>query len=338
MLLLLAWLFLPMDAAAIVGPAGGGPDGVEAVGNVATFAMVYPGRAGEGPLMDAARDELARRLEEMGYDVERQQYMGSNPGVNVVGILRGQARPHDWIVVGAHYDVAITPANGVGASPHGAWDNGAGVAAALEIARVAAQREWNATIAIAFFDDEEGGIVGSPRFVSGYDGRAWEGGTIRLLAGINLDPPGLNWPCIAHTGVVMPVTLAQWRGAGAGATRLRELAFAARVAEGVPDEAFEFYGGSIPIAYVLSGVSDHVAFGNRGVPDLYVGSSTHLRFANAVTVQTVYPLHTPADDLATMVAYCGGNPLNLARAFEVEMRIVWRVMQGIDADAAWVRP
>lgn len=336
--LLAPLLLIPTDAGALLPPEDGGPQGLAAVQNVASFAMAYPGRAGDTPAMELARDELVRRLEEVGFEVERHRYGGSNPGTNVVGILRGAARPHDWIVVSAHYDVAITPLNGIGASQHGAWDDGSGVAAALEIARVAALRPWNATIAVVLFDDEESGLIGSGRFVEAYDGRAWGGGTIRLLANVNMDPPGLNWPCIAESGVVMPVTLMQWRTTGDGATRLRELAFAARVGEGVPDEAFEFYQGAIPFGYVLSGVSDNVAFGNRGIPDLYVGSATHLRFADSLTVQTAYPLHAPTDTLATMAAYCGGNPLALVRAFEVEMRIVWRTLLGVDADGSWVRP
>lgn len=316
-------------------PGDGMPVGLNAVENIVTFAMAHPARFGEGPAMELAREDLLAKLAAMGYETERHDF---GEGVNILGVKPGVTRPNDWVVISAHYDVAVTPFNGVGAAVHGAWDDGAGVAAVLEIARVAAEREWNHTVAIAFFDDEERGLIGAANFVPAYNGKAWEHGTIRLVADLNMDPPGLNWPCVTEAGLVLPVTFMQWRPNGAGATLLRNFAFEAREAEGVPDDAWEYFTGAFQIGYVLSGVSDNVAFGNRGVPDLYVGSSMHLRAGGAAEVQTLYPLHTPADTIGTLAAFCGG-PIQLARALEVEMRIMYRTLISVDSyGPAFPRP
>lgn len=337
-LVLSATLLVPAPAESAVAAEAADPEGANALANIATFAMAYPARFGDGPTMVAARDELASLLGDMGYEVMRDPYSG---GVNVLGVLRGTERPHDWVVLSAHYDIAVAPSAGTGAATFGAWDDGSGVAALLEIARVAAMRPWNNTLVIAFFDDEEGGLIGSRAFVNEFDGKAWEGGSIRLSANVNMDPPGLNWPCVAESGAVLPVTVFQAGGLhdAPGQKRIRELTFAARVAEGVPDEAWEVYSGGMPLGYVLSGTSDNARFASRGVPEMYIGSSTHLRLADAVTIQTTYPLHTPADTLPSMLAYCGGNPLTLAKALEVEMMMAWRVLLGIDQHGgAFPRP
>lgn len=303
------------------------PSGMNALENVESFAMARPGRFGDGPLMQAARADLQGRLTSMGYQVELHNYAG---GTNILGVIPGTVRPNDWVVLSAHYDIAMTPSNGLGASSFGAWDDGSGVAALLEIARVAKERPWNNTLVIAFFDDEEAGLVGSGAFVSAYDGRMRNSTPIRLTANVNMDPPGMNWPCLDGSGIGMPVTFVQSAPQGRpGADRLRDLTLSAASAEGVPPEVIEFFRGGVTLAFVLVGSSDNANFGNRGIPDMYVGSSTHI-FAGARRVDTTYPLHTPADNLASMIAWCGGDISRLAQSMEVEMRIVWRILLGID--------
>lgn len=94
---------------------------------------------------------LQRRLTELGYQVERQAY-GS--GVNLIGTLAGErAEP---VVVSAHYDHIARCA--------GADDNASGLAAALEIARLLAPRTRLRPIVVAFWDEEERGLLGSSAF------------------------------------------------------------------------------------------------------------------------------------------------------------------------------
>lgn len=76
-------------------------------------------------------------------------------GCNLVAVRRGQV--NEAIVVGAHLDT-------VRDSP-GACDNGAAIAALMEIARLLATVKLRRTVILAAFDMEEIGILGSPQLV-----------------------------------------------------------------------------------------------------------------------------------------------------------------------------
>lgn len=337
---LIALILAVVTVAAALAPAAQStaedrPDGLNAVLNVADFAMAHPARFGDGPTMVAAREFLVEELEGYGLEVVEQRY---NFGTNILAMKRGTERPHDWVVVSAHYDSVAQVGGGGGflETVFGAWDNGAGVAALLEMARVASDREWENTLVFAFFDDEEIGLVGSSRFVNHYDGLAWEGGNVRLVANINADPPGLNWPCVVNE-VAMPVTFMDTHTLGAGQALLKQFMYDAKDAAGVPDHAFEYYRGGVPAFGVFSGTSDNARFGAKGIPSMYIGSTVHLGLATGNSVPTLYPLHTPADSLSTMLSYC---PLPvLAQGFGVAMDIVWDTLLSIDGyGAAFPRP
>lgn len=77
-------------------------------------------------------------------------------GRNVVAVNEG--RRADAVIVGAHHDT-------VRDSP-GADDNGAGVAALLELARVLPRADFDDTIMLVAFDMEELGLLGSRAFVA----------------------------------------------------------------------------------------------------------------------------------------------------------------------------
>jgi Zn-dependent M28 family amino/carboxypeptidase len=95
----------------------------------------------------------AKRLEALGYAVERHRYA---TGVNVVGKRLGTARADEQVLVSAHYD-------GVPDCP-GADDNASGVAGALEVARLLATREHDRTLIVALWDEEELGLRGSQAY------------------------------------------------------------------------------------------------------------------------------------------------------------------------------
>ena len=73
--------------------------------------------------------------------------------VNLVVELPGERRPWQVVELGAHYDTTSR-------SP-GADDNGSGVAALLEVARVLAGRPRERTVRLVFFGAEERGLLGS---------------------------------------------------------------------------------------------------------------------------------------------------------------------------------
>ena len=113
---------------------------------------------------DAARALLLRRLAELGWATELKPYPG---GLNVLAAIpatvpaAGGGAPADapLIVLGAHFDT-------VAGSP-GASDNASGVAAVLAVARHLQDVPCRAAdVAIALFDQEEVGLLGSRAFAA----------------------------------------------------------------------------------------------------------------------------------------------------------------------------
>jgi hypothetical protein len=104
----------------------------------------------------AVQELCADRLTMLGFTVELHQYA---TGTNVIGRLPGSDASDELVLVGAHYDHI--------ADCLGADDNATGVAGALEAARVLATADGRArTLAIACWDEEELGLVGSEAWIA----------------------------------------------------------------------------------------------------------------------------------------------------------------------------
>jgi hypothetical protein len=87
---------------------------------------------------------------------------------NVVAVFQGTDIGGGVIIVGAHYDSITTDFfNGTAYAP-GANDDGSGIAALLEIARILAPLAHRATILFVGFTAEESGRQGSLAFVKSY--------------------------------------------------------------------------------------------------------------------------------------------------------------------------
>ncbi|MFX1566467.1 MAG: M28 family metallopeptidase [Promethearchaeota archaeon] len=100
-----------------------------------------------------AVDYISTQFESYGLNVTHH-YFGTGPP-NVIGTLPGGSQTNNQcIIVGAHLDTYPT------GSP-GADDNGSGVAAVLEIARVLSQYVYNYTIMFVAFNAEEQFLMGS---------------------------------------------------------------------------------------------------------------------------------------------------------------------------------
>jgi Zn-dependent M28 family amino/carboxypeptidase len=105
---------------------------------------------------DKARQLVRERFESLGYTVTAQDTEDPRfPTSNVIAELRGDVHPDEVVVVGAHYDAYYS----------GADDNSSGVAAMLEMARLAAGKRFARTVRFVGFDLEELGLVGSTRYV-----------------------------------------------------------------------------------------------------------------------------------------------------------------------------
>lgn len=102
--------------------------------------------------LNAAASYLEQGLTEAGYTVERNEFevatpQGPRSTYNLVAALKGNKRPGEIVIVGAHYDSREgTP---------GADDNASGTAAALSLARTFAKATPGRTLRFVFFTNEE---------------------------------------------------------------------------------------------------------------------------------------------------------------------------------------
>jgi Zn-dependent M28 family amino/carboxypeptidase len=98
--------------------------------------------------LNATTDYLEHRLRELGYDVARQTYeVSGREATNIEVTVAGGSKGNENLVVGAHYDSVLgTP---------GANDNGTGVAAVLELARILKSSRPQRTIRFVLFVNEE---------------------------------------------------------------------------------------------------------------------------------------------------------------------------------------
>ena len=150
-------------------------------------------------------------------------------GDNVVATKPGGPRT---VVIGGHYD-------SVAAGP-GANDNGSGTATILEVARVAATRDYPFSVRFVAFEAEEIGLLGSAHYVRQLDDPA----RAATLAMINLDMVGVGD-----------------RLSFGGDAPLVELARRSAAQLGIP--AHQLRGNA-------SSASDHASFQAVGIPSLFI--------------------------------------------------------------------
>lgn len=90
---------------------------------------------------------------------------------NIVAVLQGTEPGAGFIVVGAHYDSIGPDFSDPNIFAPGANDNGTGVAALIEIARVLSQKQYRSSIIFVAFSAEEHERGGSKAFVQWAQGR-----------------------------------------------------------------------------------------------------------------------------------------------------------------------
>jgi acetylornithine deacetylase/succinyl-diaminopimelate desuccinylase-like protein len=205
---------------------------------------------------DAARTKLANELSALGWTPQQHSYAG---GINVHASIPATMGNGMRIVVGAHFDT-------VGGSP-GANDNASGCAVVLAIARYLKDTPCRtAPVTIAFFDQEETGLVGSRAFA-----QTLSAATVRAVHTIDQ----VAWDADADRvfELELPTTALEqeWRGAAAVV--------------------------GVSISVTATSGTDHESFRNRGfaavgLTEEYVGGDTsphrHLASDTAATVNAPY--------------------------------------------------
>ena len=167
--------------------------------------------AGQGNLAyeDAAQFLIAE-MTAYGLRVEVQRFaiedvLGNvNPeAYNVCGFRDGTLYPDEWLVFGAHFDIA-PPANAGLVDPHltgsrtygtrvGAYDNTAGTSMVLAAGESMAAMPYDTrrTMVYCLWSGEEGGLRGSDYWTDTLADRYPD---VTVTNYINLDMAGVNWP------------------------------------------------------------------------------------------------------------------------------------------------
>jgi putative aminopeptidase FrvX len=112
-------------------------------------------RQSSNPGNELAKDYIKERLSKRDLDVQDQAY--SSTGHNVIATQTGINLPDSIYIICAHYDAM---------ADYCADDNGSGIAAVLEAARILSKYCFDYTIIYIAFDQEEQGQIGSTYYAS----------------------------------------------------------------------------------------------------------------------------------------------------------------------------
>ncbi|MBS73133.1 MAG: hypothetical protein CMA91_02625 [Euryarchaeota archaeon] len=231
--------------------------------------------------------------------------------VNICGYKDGSVYPDEWLIFGAHFDiappVAYTPGAEIGVpgygTRHGAYDNAAGSSMVLSTAEVLAEFDARRTMVFCLWSSEEEGLWGSRSFANDLP----DGVTVSNY--LNLDMAGVNYPgdyalsvylgpdgtgdVIDQSGMYY---LAEWIGAdalnlGYEIERGRE----AWLESGESPLWGDIYEDTVAIYESPTARSDHDSFQNIGVATL--------GWNGLVDGYPCY--HRECDTMETMIEYMG---------------------------------
>lgn len=177
---------------------------------------------------------------------------------NIVAFLSGSEPAGGTLLIGAHYDsTGSDQRNGNAAAP-GANDNGSGVAALLELARVLSTRPHRSAIMFVAFTAEEVGRLGSISFVRDY----LQPGGIDIRLVINMDSIGSPRDAKGNvdTGSLRVFSAGPHDSPSREAARTVELV----ALNHVPDLVFTLQDSEDRAGRF----SDHISFSEAGIPAL----------------------------------------------------------------------
>ena len=133
-----------------------------------------------------------------GFGLRTIVHRGESPvspwTVNVCGYKDGDVAPDEWLVFGAHFDIAPPAAYTPGPSTPGygtrtgAYDNTAGTSMVLTVARAASELTTRRTMVFCLWSSEEEGLWGSDSWTQNIPS------DVTVTNYVNLDMAGINWP------------------------------------------------------------------------------------------------------------------------------------------------
>ncbi|MDJ0847001.1 MAG: M20/M25/M40 family metallo-hydrolase [Myxococcota bacterium] len=271
--------------------------------NIETHIATLEGERNTTAQMAAAATYVRDRLQQFGYTVTLDPILNSG---NVIAELTGATTPNDVFLVGAHFDT-------VPGSP-GADDNASGVAGMLEIARVLAGEQFDASIQFVGFALEETGLLGSDQLAAAYAAQG-----VNVIGMVSLEMIGYTCPACQTPFVDVPPCIdvepeGNTDGTGVGlvaneasaALRVRFLTVAPLFVPSLEIGWLEVAGdgGCFPDTRR----SDHAPFWDEGFPAIMLTDTANFRNPN---------YHQPTDTLATLDPAFATNVTRAALALAV---------------------
>ena len=101
---------------------------------------------------------------------------------NVLAIQRGTERPNDVVIISGHIDSRVSDVMNAAADAPGANDDGSGVAAVIESARILSKHKFPGTIVYALLSGEEQGLFGGKLLADYVKAQGWN-----VVANLNND-------------------------------------------------------------------------------------------------------------------------------------------------------
>jgi Zn-dependent M28 family amino/carboxypeptidase len=256
--------------------------------HVAAVASREHNFAKPAALEEAAR-YIERTFESYGYTVSAQRFeQASNEVRNIEVEVRGGARASEIVIVGAHYDSVI-------GSP-GANDNGSGVAAMLELARMFRGARPARTLRFVAFVDEEPPFYRSEQMGSRHYARRSKARGENIVAMFSLETIG--WYSDARGSQRYPFPLSFfYPSTGNFIAFVSNLASRPLLHEAIASfrRHAEFPSEGVAAPAFIPGVdwSDHWSFWKEGYPAVMVTDTAPFR----------YPYYHTAQDTPDKVDY-----------------------------------
>ena len=248
------------------------PIGALAEREMRVLATEFPGRMAGTEQERAAAEHLVARLASFGLEAELDEFpvqythlpAGESETVEFEGVsqnvvVRIPGRSDELIIVGAHYDTAVSASPeqaeaGIGGPDlQGLDDNASGVGVLLELAERLSRSEPEHNLRLIFFGAEEVGLQGARHAVASLSDEDRE----RLGLMINIDSIITGDRLYAHAG---PVTVAEDPAHGAARDRVLALAEELGIELNTNPGLNEEYPAGTGCC------SDQVAFDEAGIP------------------------------------------------------------------------
>ena len=266
--------------------------GQDTVSNLEYLTQAFQLRFSGSPKLRAAADHFYSTFAGLGLDAEMYFYpweverrpLPLRTFINLIvvcGFQRGTQAAGEWIVLGAHMD-------SVPQAIEGAYDDGSGTSALLEVAEGLSQFKTRHTIVYCLWGGEEEGLYGSNHWVANE-----VTGRVRLY--VNMDMAGLSWPApfnfTAFVGPDREEGVAEHPGLVAAL-------------ENITDGELRYpREGNFSILEDPFGRSDHVSFWSLDAPTVFFFGADDIEYPE---------YHSQEDTLATMERHAGSRDMLVA--------------------------